>query len=299
MVSAPANEHYYLGIDGGGSKCKASVADAGGRVLGSALAGPANPLHGVEQTLHSIESAARRALKDAGLPEAALSQLVVGAGLAGVNLPSLYKVISDWPHPFSSLHLTTDLRIACLGAHHRDDGAVIVTGTGSCGYVRSDGKDRLIGGHGFPYGDQGSGAWMGLEAIKSVLLASDDLGPDTVLTESVAELLQARGLGIVERMSGRASSEYARLAPLVFSAAEAGDPVALRILTDGAAYISAMAKKLLAYQPARLALIGGMAERLTPWLEPEVAEALSVPMGPPEDGALLFARQQHDLAQSA
>ncbi len=299
MVSAPANEHYYLGIDGGGSKCKASVADAEGRVLGSALAGPANPLHGVEQTLHSIESAARRALKDAALPETALSRLVVGAGLAGVNLPSLYKVISDWPHPFASLHLTTDLRIACLGAHHRDDGAVIVTGTGSCGYVRTDGTDYLIGGHGFPYGDQGSGAWMGLEAIKAVLLASDDLGPTTVLIESIADLLQARGLAIVERMSGRPSSDYATLAPLVFSAAESGDPVALRILTEGAAYISEMAKKLLTHRPARLALIGGMAERLTPWLEPDVAAQLAQPKGPPEEGALLFARQQHELAPTA
>lgn len=299
MVSAPANEHFYLGIDGGGSKCKASVADATGKVLGSALAGPANPLHGVEQTLQSIESAARRALKDAGLPESAMGKLVVGAGLAGVNLPSLYQVISDWPHPFAELHLTTDLRIACLGAHHRDDGAVIVTGTGSCGYVRADGVDRLIGGHGFPYGDQGSGAWMGLEAIKAVLLASDELGPDTVLTESVADLLQARGLAIVERMSGRPSSEYAKLAPLVFAAAENDDPVALRILTEGASYISAMARKLLAHQPARLALIGGMAERLTSWLDDAVAARLSDPLGPPEDGALLFARQQHELARSA
>ena len=299
MVSAPTNEHYFLGIDGGGSKCKASIADASGRVLGSALAGPANPLHGVEQTLQSIESAARRALSDAGLPTETLGRLVAGAGLAGVNLPSLYRVITDWPHPFAALHLTTDLRIALLGAHQQDEGAVIVTGTGSCGYVRTAGVDHLLGGHGFPYGDQGSGAWMGLEAIKAVLLASDDLGPKTQLIESVAELLQARGLAIVERMSGKPSSDYARLAPLVFDAAEAGDPVALDILRSGARYISAMARKLLAYQPPRLSLIGGMAERLETWLDRDVAEQLSRPLGPPEAGALLFARQQNTLADTA
>ncbi|WP_347332215.1 N-acetylglucosamine kinase [Marinimicrobium locisalis] len=295
MVSAPANEHYFLGIDGGGSKCRASLAEAEGCVLGSALAGPANPLHGLEQTLHSIESAACRALEDAGLPPSALARLVVGAGLAGVNLPSLYKAIRDWPHPFASLYLTTDLRVACLGAHQRDDGAVIVTGTGSCGYVRTDGTDLLVGGHGFPCGDQGSGAWMGLEAIKAVLLASDALGPPTALTESLAEQLQARGVAIVERMAGRASSEYAKLAPLVFSAAESGDSVALRIVEDGASYISEMARKLLAYGPVALALIGGMAERLTPWLASDIAAQLTPPKGPPEEGALLFARQQHAL----
>ncbi len=299
MVSAPTNEHYYLGLDGGGSKCKASIADAGGRVLGTALAGPANPLHGVEQTLSSIESAARRALKDAGLADSLLGRLVAGAGLAGVNLPSLYQVISEWPHPFAELHLTTDLRIACLGAHQQDAGAVIITGTGSCGYVRTDGVDHLVGGHGFPYGDQGSGAWMGLEAIKAVLLASDGLGPETLLTESVADLLQARGLAIVERMSGKPSSDYARLAPLVFAAAESDDPVALAILRHGAHYISAMARKLLAHEPPRLSLIGGMAERLEAWLDPDVVGQLARPLGPPEAGALLFARQQSALARTA
>ncbi|MGD8174741.1 N-acetylglucosamine kinase [Marinimicrobium sp. ARAG 43.8] len=299
MVNIPTGSQLYLGIDGGGSKCQASLVDEQGQVLSTALAGPANPLHGVERTLQSIESAARRALKEVGLGEESLGRLVVGAGLAGVNLPSLYKVVSDWPHPFSELHLTTDLRIACLGAHQRDDGAVIVTGTGSCGYVRVDGKDRLIGGHGFPYGDQGSGAWMGMEAIKAVLLASDGLGPQTALTDSVADLLQARGLAIVERMSGRPSSEYAKLAPLVFTAAEADDPVAFRIVTEGADYVSAMADKLLSFQPARLSLIGGVAERITPWLSPQVAERLAEPLGPPEDGAVLFARQQHALAKTA
>lgn len=299
MVSAPAKEHYYLGIDGGGSKCKACIADAQGRVLGTALAGPANPLHGIEQTLQSIENAARRVLRDAGLPPDTMGRLVAGAGLAGVNVPNLYRVMSEWPHPFAAFYLTTDLRIACLGAHQRDDGAVIVTGTGSSGYARIEGVDRLFGGHGFPYGDQGSGAWMGLEAIKAVLLASDQLGPTTSLTESVADLLQARGIAIVERMSGRPSSEYAKLAPLVFTAAEAGDPVALKILKEGAAYISAMAHKLLEYEPARLALIGGLAERIEPWLAPEIAEQLSKPLGPPEAGALLFARQQYALAKSA
>lgn len=299
MVSAPTKEHYYLGIDGGGSKCKACIADAHGRVLGTALAGPANPLHGVEQTMRSIESAAQRALRDAGLAPDTIGRLVAGAGLAGVNVPSLYQVMSDWSHPFEAFYLTTDLRIACLGAHQRDDGAVIVTGTGSSGYARIEGVDRMLGGHGFPYGDQGSGAWMGLEAVKAVLLASDQLGPPTSLSESLAELLQARGIAIVERMSGRPSSEYATMAPLVFDAADAGDRVALKIMQEGAAYISAMAHKLLEYEPVRLAMIGGLAERIEPWLAPEIAAQLSKPLGPPEAGALLFARQQHALAKSA
>jgi len=289
----PASAHYYLGIDGGGSKCKAVIVDADGRALGSALSGPANPFHGMEATLKSIEEVAHLALQDAGLPGSLLPQLVVGAGLAGVNVPRLFQAVSEWRHPFGAFYLTTDLRIACLGAHQRDHGAVIVVGTGSSGYARVDGIEHLHGGYGFPYGDQGSGAWMGMEAIKAILLASDRIGPATRLTESVAQMLGARGIAVVEQMSGRPSSDCARLAPLVFAAAEAGDPVAQKILTEGAGYISALAAKLLEYQPGRLALIGGLSEQFEAWLTPGVAKQLSEPLDSPEAGAVLFARQQH------
>lgn len=292
MAIAPVKERYYLGIDGGGSKCLASVADADGRVLGSSLAGPANPFHGVEAARQSIESAARGALEAAGLPSVSLDRLVVGAGLAGVNLPGLYRVMSEWDHPFAAFYLATDLRIACIGAHQSDEGAIIVTGTGSCGYVRVGGEERLIGGHGFSFGDQGSGAWMGLEAIRAVLLAADELGPETRLTEDIAGELGASGLALVERMSGRASSDYARLAPLVLNAAEAGDPVARSIVEQGAEYISAMAHRLLSDNPPRLSMIGGLSERLQPWLEADVVARLSSPLGSPDVGAIMYARRQ-------
>lgn len=292
MVGAPVAERYYLGVDGGGSKCRASVADAQGRVLGSALAGPANPFHGVEAARQSIEDAARGALEDAGMPSITLGQLVVGAGLAGVNLPSVYRAMSEWSYPFAAFHLTTDLRIACVGAHQSDEGAIIVTGTGSCGYVRVGGEERLIGGYGFSFGDQGSGAWMGLEAIKAALLAVDELGPETRLTGDIADHLGVRGLALVETMSGKASSDYARLAPLVLTAAEADDRVAKSIVEQGAEYISAMARKLLSHNPPRLSMIGGLAEPLTPWLAADVVARLSPPLATPDVGAIMYARRE-------
>ena len=61
-----------------------------------------------------------------------LKQVVAGLGLAGVNLPGLYQKINEWHHPFKEMFLTTDLHTACIGAHKGADGAVIITGTGSC-----------------------------------------------------------------------------------------------------------------------------------------------------------------------
>ncbi|MDQ2075924.1 N-acetylglucosamine kinase [Marinimicrobium sp. ABcell2] len=298
MLKAPANQPLYLGVDGGGTKCRACVADGQGNLLGVGMAGSANASQGLELAQNSIVLSAQRALDDAGLPPETLGQLVAGLGLAGVNLPSVYRAMKEWAHPFASVFLTTDLHIACFGAHGQENGAVIIAGTGSCGYVRVDGDETMLGGHGFPLGDKGSGAWMGLEAVKAILLACDDLGPKTSLTAQVEELLQVRGLALAERLAKAGPSEFARLAPCVMAAADAGDEIARNIVQEGADYISALAGQLLKCNPPRLALLGGLAQPLTPWLDPAVARQLVTPLGPPESGAVRFAQQEHVAGES-
>lgn len=292
-------EPLYLGIDGGGTKCRARIVSAQDEVLGTGVGGPANPLHGVQQTLDSIQTATELALADAGLPASAIQRLIAGMGLAGVNLPSLYDVINNWAHPFKMMFLTTDLHIACLGAHSRDEGAVMVAGTGSCGYSYVKGKATILGAHGFPFGDIGSGAWMGLEAIKAVLLASDNLGPQTSLTESIGDYLQARGVMIVDKMATAKSSDYARLAIFVLDAADQGDAVATAIVRQGADYMSAVAEKLWETEPPRMSLLGGLGPRLLPWMKPTVVERLSPPLNQPEFGAIYYAKRMSQLTASA
>lgn len=290
------SDQLFLGVDGGGTKCRASIFSADNKVLGTGVGGPANPLHGQAQAKASILHAVEMALSDAGLPNSEAGNLVAGVGLAGVNLPSLFEVMNTWHHPFKKMYLTTDLHIACLGAHDRDEGAVMIAGTGSCGYSYVNGKATFLGGHGFPYGDKCSGAWIGLEAVKAVLLASDNLGPYTSLTDAVGEQLQARGVMIVDKMGSAKSSDYAKLARLVLDAADAGDEVSVKIMREGADYLSALAEKLLETEPSRMSLIGGLSERLIPWLKPNIATALSAPLNQPEYGAVYYARQQHKLA---
>lgn len=295
MAIVPTNNDvFFLGIDGGGSKCRASIYTASDQLLGTGTGGPANPLHGVQRTIDSIVSATGLALADAGLPANMMDQLIAGVGLAGVNLPSLFAVINSWKHPFKKMYLTTDLHIACLGAHKQNEGAVLVAGTGSCGYSWVSGEATILGAHGFPFGDQSSGAWMGLEAIKAVLLASDGLGPETRLRELIEDDLQAKGVMIVDKMAGAKSSDYAKFAIFVLNAAEQGDAVALAILKEGAAYMTAVAEKLWQTGVSRMSFIGGLSHRLIPWLSSSVAGRLSEPLAQPEYGAVFFAKQQYN-----
>ncbi len=279
----------YLGIDGGGSKCKARVTDERHQVLGSAVSGPANPSSNYSLAITSIVDSAEMAMVDAGFKKSDLSSVVAGVGLAGVNLPTAFKTMSEWSHPFARLFLTTDLHIACLGAHGGEEGAVMIAGTGSCGYFYSKDKTAIYGAHGFPYGDKGSGAWIGLEALRAMLLADDGLIADTLLTDKISAKFNASGLAVVEAMVGALPSQYAQLAPLVLEAADSGDKVAIDIIKDGAQYLSAMAQKILADKPARFSLLGGISERLIPWMDADITPHISAPLDQPESGAIYFA----------
>jgi len=291
-----SGDGYYLGVDGGGSKCRATLCTREGKVLSYGMGGPANPFQSIDRAIVSIETATAEAISKVGLGDSDVAKVSAGIGLAGVNLPTFYDVVCEWQHPFREMFLTTDLEIACIAAHDGNDGAVIVAGTGSCGYSTVDGESLTCGAHGFPFGDKGSGAWIGLEAIKAVLLAADDLGPATSLTALINSQLGANGVTIVEKMAGGGSRRFAELAPAVFDAAEARDTVATSIVESGAEYLSKVAKKLWLHKPPRMSLLGGLRDRLLPWMDASVVEGLSPPVHQPDVGAILFVHRERQKA---
>lgn len=297
-ATAGGSRMLYLGIDGGGSKCRAVIVNSRGEPIGEGVGGPANPYQNFQQSLDSVYTATRLALKSAGLSDEASQRLHACLGLAGVNLPAVHHAFSQWQHPYAALLVATDLRVACIGAHAGGDGAVIISGTGSCGFAYVNHQEWFYGAHGFPAGDKGSGAWMGLEAVKHVLLALDGFAEATSLSDALLAQLQATDtISLVEKI-GYGASQYAQLAPLVIAAANHGDPVAMAIVKDGADYISKLASKLLVAKPPRLSLIGGLAPLLVPWLAPEIQAQLAPALEQPEMGAVRLAMQTWPAAET-
>ena len=289
---------WFIGVDGGGSKCRALISDEKGRTLGVGLGGPANPLHGYEQAVASVMSAIRDALHDAGLERRALTESIACLGLAGVNLPSLRQRMLAWQHPFAGLHLVTDLHIACRAAHDGGDGAVIISGTGSCGVAVVGDTETIFGAHGFPMGDKGSGAWLGLEALRYYLLADDGFVERGALYQAFQQHFQTDdALAIIEVMAGKGSSAYAALAKLVFNSAEQHDAHAIAMLKDGANYLDQLADKLLRCAPPRLTMVGGLTECWQPWLRADIAAKLQPALIVPEAAAAKLAHAQaHKLS---
>jgi len=203
------------------------------------------------------------------------------------------------PHPFASVVLATDAHTACLGAHGGRDGAILILGTGSCGWAIIHGQPHRVGGLGFPISDHGSGAWLGLSTIRRALLAHDGGEPTTALSKSVMARFDNDTDAAVAWQSNAQPKDYAALAPLVVKHARDGDPLAVELMQSAATDASRLAEALLATGTSRLVLMGGLAPHIEPWLAAPLREKIVEPVGDALDGAIFLVRQDMDKAGNA
>ena len=280
---------FYLGVDAGGSHCRARVADADGRVLGSASHGAANTRIGIGPLHRRLLAVTGEALKAAGVPAAAWTAVAAAFGIAGISRLGAEQDLRACGFPFGSLALDSDAAIANLGAHLGADGAILILGTGSIGFVRIGETRFTVGGYGFPISDEGSGAALGLSAVRHALRALDGRTKRTALSDAVTERFDHQAARVVGWMDQATPADYGRFAPLVMDYAEAGDEIALSIVEDAVLHVERFIDTIFARGATRLALAGGLSTRLRPWLRGRTAARLSEPRGDPLDGALLLA----------
>jgi glucosamine kinase len=279
----------YIGVDAGGSHCRARLTDASGKILGIGQAGPANTRIGLEPLYERLMETCMAAVAEAGLGVTDVSRIHAGMGIAGINRMGMKQKLKEKSFPFASLSLTSDAVIANLGAHMGADGATLIIGTGSVGIIKL-GEDSLsIGGYGFPISDEGSGAALGLSAIRHALRALDGRTRPTSLSHEITKQFDHITARVVAWMDDATPTNYASFAPLVMDYAENGDEIALSIVRDGALHVERFIETIFAKGAPRCCMVGGLAARMKPWLRARIASQISDPMGDALDGALLLA----------
>jgi glucosamine kinase len=281
---------YFLGIDAGGTHTRARLVTAGGQVVGTGEAGPANARIGVEEALTEVEDAYMQALREAGLGQADHSRMWAGLGIAGLNRRGVLPGLQEHHFPFRSIAFASDGAIACLGAHAGGDGAIVIVGTGSIGFARVGAEVYTIGGYGFPVSDEGSGADLGLRAIRNALWARDGRIPPSPMTDEVLDFFHRSAGEIVDWTARATPTDYGAFAPMVMDHAVAGDPVAEIIVQAAARRLDRLIRVLLDRGAPSCALMGGVAARMRDWLAASIRERLSEPLGDALDGAILLAR---------
>jgi glucosamine kinase len=264
------------------------MTDARGTVLGEGSAGPANIRFGLEAGLAEVIAAAERCLEQAGERHAE-RRIVACLALAGAGDPVNAAAAHAVSHPFFDVMLTSDARAACVGAHAGHDGGIIILGTGSIGWASVGGRDRRIGGWGFPISDEGSGAWLGCQALRRTLRAHDGMTRWTGLLHATFARFGRDPHAIVRWMTSARPRDFAALAPLIVEHQLRRDPVADELMARAAAHVDTMATRLLELGACRLALMGGLAAHVAPLVSGATRQRLVSPAGDALSGALRLA----------
>ena len=209
-------ELLFLGIDGGGSRCRARIRRADGAVLGEAMGGPSNIYQDFRGALDTILATAGAAAAQAGVTT---NQLHAGLGIAGIVTSVGKDRVEGASLPFASISVDNDAYAACMGAFGGGDGGIVIAGTGSIGFALVGGERHMVGGWGFQLGDHGSGAWVGHHAVRRAALALDGLLQPTPLIAGILAGTGATRLDLSRWSEQARPKDYAQFAPAVFAAA--------------------------------------------------------------------------------
>lgn len=225
---------YFLGVDVGGTKTHALIADEYGNALGFGMDGAGNwQTVGFDGLRKVVGGAIHQALSSADLRLDQIS--AAGFGIAGYDWPSQLQ-----PHREAiasiglscSMELTNDSIIGLMAGAVQGWGIVLIAGTGN----NCRGRDRhqheaRITGEGIRFGEFGGASEMVMKAIYAVAYEWSMRGPKTILSKMFIKLAGANDLDdLIEGIDMERYQPNPGWAPLVFEAAHLGDPIAGEVI---------------------------------------------------------------------
>jgi N-acetylglucosamine kinase-like BadF-type ATPase len=308
--------NYFLGVDVGGTKSHAVIADSSGQVLGTGQGGPGNHEGvGIDGFRRVLESIVEQALKSAGVRR----EQVAGAGLgiAGYDWPSDYaphQQVIDSLGLNAPYQFVNDAVLGLIAGAHDGWGISVVAGTGNnCRGRDASGREGRAAGVGHWTGEYGGGGDLTVRAIQAVWHAWTKRGPETHLTQRFLDYVGVRdALELVEGLSrGRFHLNSAH-APLVFEVANDGDPVAQECIRWMGRELAGLAIGVihqLAFEALEfdIVLTGSMykgspliAEAMRETIHPIAPGARLIPLNaPPVVGGVLLGMEQVGVNHAA
>lgn len=280
---------YVIGVDGGGTGTRVRVAYPNGTQLAQGVAGPSALGQGLEFAWTHILQAIAAAFESCSVPVPHWSRCILAAGLSGNgHLP--------WREGFLALNpgfvvvlLESDATTMLWGAHGGKPGVMVTAGTGSIGEaLYADGSRREVGGWGFPVGDEGSGAWLGLRAMAHTQAVEDGRESPGLLSSLVRAHCGGSAEALLAWCADARQFKYAQLALLVFDAA-VSDPVARHLLDAAAAELERLAHVLDPEGQMPVAVCGSVGKQLQSRLTDDLQRRCVAPAHDATHGALFLA----------
>ncbi len=306
---------YYLGVDVGGTKTHALIADELGVAVGFGEAGPGNhEVVGYEGLAGALRECTQAALEQARLE---IQQISAGGfGIAGYDWPSEKESTLNAIAVLglnASVEVVNDTVVGLLAGASKGWGVAVDAGTGeNCWGRDRSGWEAHMTGSGSIFGEYGGAGSLVEQAMRSISLAWGLRGPTTRLTQAFIEATGASSPD--DLLEGLSQARYwvdNSLAPTVFKVAREGDEVAKGIVTwagcELASMVNGIARQLkFEGEVCQVVMIGGMFKNSDILVEPfktEVCKVLAKAQfirleEPPAMGGVILAMQQTGLKVS-
>jgi glucosamine kinase len=266
-------ESFVIGIDGGGTKTRAILADERGTQIAEAVgAGSAVRPQEVERSAGVIAGVVRDVVEAAD--KADMRPRVLCVGVAGVGREPERQALLEMlvSHEIAEdVVVLTDFAVALEDAFGDGPGVLLIAGTGSSAFARGPtGATARCGGWGPIIGDEGGGAWIGRRALSVVSAATDGREPETALTGAILTATEAEEATALIRWAAAATpAMFASLAPVVMQVADAGDLRANSLVSmaveELALHVRSLARQLFTDERASVpvAFTGGLLSKGT------------------------------------
>lgn len=312
----------FLGVDGGGSKTRAMVADEKGKVLGEGLAGPSNyQMVGMEFALEEIYKAVNQALERSGVSMEEIARAVFG--LSGADLPENFRELEDGlrrTFPGLPFTLVNDTWIALRGGSRKGWGVCLVCGTGANACARyPSGEWLTLPGLGYESGLAGGGMDMVRDALHFAFRSHLGLGEKTPLEEEVLKATGASNFDdlsslLLKFMESPSSAvlemqKALSIVPVIFRLASSGDLPSRKILEKQGSLMGEvmgyLARKIQPSGEVEVVISGSIFKGESPLLLDSFAYHLHriapqaeilFPLHPPVFGAILLAIEKEKLS---
>lgn len=296
---------YYIGMDGGATKCETWVEFEDQippvHITGGPINICSNSLAAVAQNLSSIFEQVQQQCGDLAFCRG------ICIGVAGFSNPAtepFFKRQATIHAPHAAIVITSDAHVALYGALLADEGIILVSGTGSVCYGAKKNRIHRAGGYGHLLDDEGSGYAIGRDILLAVLKAWDGRGKSTILTELIKDKHAFENASdiiafVYDDATGKKG--MAAFAPLLTAGCLADDEICLAIADQAAQSLMELVTAVvstLELDHSRLALSGSILTK-EPFVKASLLQSLSrlypnlqicQPQGTMAEGAALLAK---------
>jgi glucosamine kinase len=254
---------FFLGIDGGGTKTRCVVGDEKSRLGAGNSSSSKVQRVGEACARDALSSAVQGACREANISPKQIVRAC--AGITGAARPEIAGVMRDLVTNIvgGQVEIIGDIEVAFEDAFRSGPGVMMIAGTGSIAFGKNEkGETARAGGWGYPISDEGSGQWIGVEAVRAALQARDRGQSSELLSDLMGKLGANSFEDFIVRLNANPPIDFATLFPTVLSASDKGNSAAAEVLTRAGQELAAMAatviERLFHGQSVAVATHGGV-----------------------------------------